>query len=167
MVRLKTNFASLCMLSNQQLYQLSSLFWKKAQQNAQDVRTLAGANTGIFGANSWQYVNQLVNELNTSLYQLSQGAKLAGQSLNFQTVIRYPSTQTGFAGSLKSLFLVSSKLWSYVSNKRPKPYTVDEAKAIINDLSNLINSSQFPEPSAQAVKPKLINILNAWGAILE
>ena len=132
----------------------------------QDIKTLSGVKTNIFGPQSWLFINQYMNELNSGLFELGQGQKLGNQTINFQTVVKNPTGITRFTGGLKALFKLSIKLWGIVTTDKPEPYTVDDSKNIIAELINDMNSSDFPEPEAQDIKPQLINILNKWSAIL-
>lgn len=134
---------------------------KIAQLVQQDVRTLAGAQSNLFGPQSWQFVNQLVNILNSHLFDLSH------HNLNYQQVVRNPSTITGYTGGLKSLLTISLQLWQYLIVHRPNPYSTEDALQIIDDIKNIINSSQFPEPQASTIKPDLTVVLNNWSAILK
>ncbi len=125
----------------------------------QDIRDLQGVNTQSFGPQSWEFLNKFMNVLNENLYKLG--------SVNFQTVIKTPTMETKFTGGLKSLFEISTKLWGIVSARRAQPYTVNDSLNIINSLTNQVNTSDFPEPAAQNIKPQLINILNGWTSILK
>lgn len=133
----------------------------------QDARTLPGAKPDLFGAQSWVFVNQLVNVLNDGLYDLAGTRKLGNQAVNFSTVIKNPSGETSFVGAMKSLFAISLLLWEKLSVNRTVPYSVDDALEIIKELSDKINAVSFPEPNAQIIKPKLITILTNWEAILK
>jgi len=140
---------------------------KIGQVQQQDIRTLSGTNVRLFGPQSWTYINKFMNILNSAIYTLGQGQKLAGQSLNFQSVIRNPTALTKFSGSLKYLLQLSKMLWDIVSNRRVQPYSIDETKVFISNLTNYINQMNIVEQSAHSVKPDLINALTAWSLILK
>lgn len=133
----------------------------------QDIRRLQGVNVKLFGPQSWEFINKFMNIINDSLYKLAGSQKLGNQGVNFQTVIKTPTGSTRFVGSMKSLFDISTLLWKFVSSSRDQVYSVDEAKQIVNSLSDKLNSSNFPEPNAQDIKPKLIIILTDWNNILQ
>lgn len=146
----------------------------KVAQNSssQDIRTLQGVNSNLFGPQSWIYVNQFMNELNIGLYKLAGNQKLGNQklgnqSVNFQSVVRNPTAITRFTGGLKNLFQLSLTLWNMVTNQRNNIYSIDEAKILVNKLSTALNSADFPEPNSQPIKNKLFTILNNWSSILK
>lgn len=141
---------------------------KNAQLFQQDIKTLTGINTQIFGPQSWIFVNQFMNELNKDLNLFAGNSKIGGQDINFQTVVKNPTIITRFTGTMKSLCALSMKLWHFVIDPEQKTtYTVEESLDIINQLMNEITIANFPEPKAQHIKPTLINILNNWKAILK
>ena len=133
----------------------------------QDIKTLPGIDIKLFGPQSWNFINQFMNILNNGLFELGQGKKLGNQTVNFQTVTKNPTGLTSFSGGLKGLFKISTRLWEIVTADKNQIYTVDESKNIINDLKNQINTSDFPEPAAQSLKPKMIAVLNNWSGILQ
>lgn len=142
---------------------------KFAQQEnlKQDVRRLQGVNTVLFGPKSWDFINQLVNEINNALVQLSGEQKIANRTVNFQTVVTNPTASTRFTGGFKNLFNLSLALWITITANRDTVYSIIEAKQFANSLLTQINSADFPEPQAMAVKAKLLAILNNWLAILQ
>lgn len=138
---------------------------KLAQDINQDVRRLQGVNPNLFGQQSWEFINQLINEINASLYSTSRGRELNNQTLNFQTVIRNKSTTTKFTGSIKNLFELSISIWEIISATR-QPYSIEETISIIDSWIGDINSFSFPEEDTQNIKPTLVSILTSWKNLL-
>jgi hypothetical protein len=143
-----------------------STFFKTAQQT-EDVKSIQGVKVSLFGPQSWIYINQFMNELNAGLISLAGTQKLGEQTINFQTVVKNPTGQTRFTGGMKSLFDLSTRLWGIITANKTTVYSVDEAKGIVDNLLHALESAEFPEPSAQSIKPKLTSILNSWLAILK
>lgn len=143
-----------------------SIFIKRAQTSREDIRNLTGTNIQLFGPQSWNFINQIMNVLNQGLFDLGAKQKLGSQTLNFQAVIRNPSDTTKFSGGLRSLVLLSMRLWQAVSAKR-NVYSVPETQQIANNLLQQLTSLDFPEPQAGRIKSDLTIALNNWLAILK
>lgn len=133
----------------------------------EDIKSLPGVQVHLFGPQSWMFVNQFMNTLNGALYNMGQGQKLGEQTINFQTVVKNPSGETRFTGGLKGLFQLATRLWNIVTVARNTVYSVVEAQNIINQLMALTDALEIEEAVNQSIKPKLVNILNNWSAILK
>ena len=132
----------------------------------QDIRRLQGVNAKLFGPRSWEFVNELMNEINSGLAELGEAQKLGNQTLNFQAVTRNPTASTRYSGSLKHLFGLSLSLWNVVTAERDI-YSVPVAQKIASSLRDEVNSKDFSEPGASEIKTRMINILNNWLSILQ
>jgi hypothetical protein len=132
----------------------------------QDIRTLQGVKINLFGAQSWDFINKIMNTLNDGMFKLAGTQKVGNQSVNFYDVVKNPSSETRFAGGLRGLVNLSNTLWQFVIANRIQPYSVDEARKIANQLIQQTNTIDMAEPVGQDIKPKLVAIINDWLSIL-
>lgn len=107
-------------------------------------------------------LNTLINTFNKYLMNLSGG------KISFDMLHTNPSTSgSAFTNGLKNLYNVSKWFYQILSANKPQPYSTDDLRKIITDLSSSINKYDFPEPKAAPLKNDIVStcqsILNKLG----
>ncbi len=135
-------------------------------QALENIQSLPGVKSSLFGAQTWGSINNFMNALNDGIIELGAGRDMSGKPLNFQTIVNNKSQVGTLTGSLKNLADLSIKLWNIVTGNRTQTYTIDEARAMADDFQNTLNSMSFVETNAAAIKTKISNSINNWKAAL-